>query len=74
VPAHRPATGENIAEPTYAGGRGELLLGNELHVDVAFKMRDDDGARATRAFVYVRAGERPGSVVGTVRDREMTVQ
>ncbi|HZO29259.1 MAG TPA: hypothetical protein VFH48_25075 [Chloroflexota bacterium] len=57
VAAHRPATGENIAEPAYGGGRGELLLGNELPVDVAFKMRDDDGARGTRAFVYVRAGE-----------------
>jgi hypothetical protein len=57
ISAHRPATGENISDPTYAGGRGVLLLGNELPVDVAFKMRDTDGARATRAFVYVRAGE-----------------
>ena len=54
---NRPATGENIVEPTYAGGRGELTLSNELPIDMAFKLRDADGARGTRAFVYVRAGE-----------------
>ncbi|MFN8637105.1 MAG: hypothetical protein U0893_24930 [Chloroflexota bacterium] len=30
---------------------------NELATDIAFKLRDADGARGTRAFVYVRAGE-----------------
>jgi len=65
---NRPTTGEQIVEPTYGGGRGELTLVNELPVDVAFKLRDADGARATRAFVYVRAGERTkldGLRVGT---------
>jgi hypothetical protein len=54
---NRPATGEDITAPTYAGGRGELTLGNALPIDVAFKLRDADGAKGTRAFVYVRAGE-----------------
>jgi hypothetical protein len=55
--ASRPATGDNLAEPTFSGGHGELVFSNDLPVDVAFKMRDADGAKATRAFVYVRAGE-----------------
>ena len=57
TPAYRPATGEQFSEPTYGGGRGSLTLINKLSTDVAFKVRDADGARATRAFVYVRAGE-----------------
>jgi hypothetical protein len=57
TPASRPATGEHIAPPTYSGGRGQLTLRNELSVDAAFKLRDADGARAARAFVFVRAGE-----------------
>ena len=48
---NRPATGEHIVEPTFGGGRGELTLSNELPVDVAFKLRDADGARGTRAYV-----------------------
>jgi hypothetical protein len=57
TPAFRPETGENITPPTYEGGRGELMLKNDLTQDMAFKLRDDDGARGTRAFVYVRAHE-----------------
>ena len=30
---------------------------NEIPSDIAFKLRDADGARGMRAFVYVRAGE-----------------
>ena len=57
VPAHRPENGENLTPSTFGGGRSSLIVTNDIPQDVALKLRDTDGARATRAFVYVRTGE-----------------
>ena len=68
---NRPATGDHIVEPTYGGGRGELTLINELQGDVAFKLRDADGARGdagVRVRPSGRAGEARRPATGDVRD------
>ena len=49
--------GEHLTPSTYGGGRSSLIFTNDIPQDVALKLRDTDGARAARAFVYIRTGE-----------------